>query len=591
MKKSQTRRNFLLTVSASAGALAAAACGGGSDNESTSGTSGASGTTAAGTPLERTQAPTGAYTPAAKEQQVWVMEYRQPSFLDPHKSNFAQDIAAERLLSRPLFWVDEKGTPTAAVAAELPTRQNNGVSADGKTMTIKLRDGQKFSDGSPLTAKDFEYSIKRALHPKLASLYASELHNIVGAKEFNTAKTEGDFARLRDAVGVRAVDDKTLEVKLVNPQPTMPSILGMWMAYPVKQSAVEANGAPIENTDWAVDPRRNISNGPFVLKEYKEKDRIVLEANPNYTLEPKPKLQRIEMRIVEDEEVAYQAFQTGELDFSRIPTSKIPLVDQDPNLKKQNVRAQEPTIFWLRMNNATKPFDNVKVRQAFAKAIDRDAFIKVVLGGVGEQAQLFTPLTVPGAQKEDGEALKYDAARAKALLAEAGFPNGQGFPELGYITTQATVSQNAAQFIQRQLRENLGVNIRIDTVDTATSSSRVNNKQYDLSLGGWHEDYHDPENWIPTQFPSDSSNNKYNFSSKRLDDLVNQARFELDETKRIGLYRQMMQVAVEEVPVAPIYQRTNNYLVRSKVRGITVHPLDSMFAGNILIERVEIAKE
>ena len=307
-----TKRGFLLSLSLGVAIMLAVACGGGDKNEGTTSTSG----TAAPGAAERTVAPAGQYTAAPKEQQVFRVAWTQPEFLDPHKSNFAQDIAVERLLSRPLFWVDEKGSPTAAVARELPTRQNNGVSADGKTLTIKLKDNQKFSDGSPLTAKDFEYSIKRALHPKLASLYASELYNIVGAEQLNTAKDANadQIKTLWDGVGVRAIDNGTLEVRLNQPQPTITQILGMWMAYPVKQAAVEQGGAPIENTDWAFNPARNISNGPFVLKEYREKDRIVVEANPNYTLEPKPKLNRIEMRISEDEEVSFQAFRTGELD-------------------------------------------------------------------------------------------------------------------------------------------------------------------------------------------------------------------------------------------------------------------------------------
>jgi oligopeptide transport system substrate-binding protein len=583
-----SKSRFLLSLALAVAVTAAVACG--SDKKESS----SSQQTVATTAAQEVRTPAaGQYTAAPREQQIFRVAWTQPEFLDPHKSNFAQDIAVERLLSRPLFWVDEKGSPVPSVAREMPTRQNNGISADGKTYTIKLKDNQKFSDGSLLTAKDFEYSIKRALHPKLASLYASELYNIAGAEALNTAKDANadQIKTLWDAVGVRAIDNGTLEFKLNNPQPTITQILGMWMAYPVKQAAVEQGGAPIENTDWAFDPARSISNGPFVLKEYREKDRIVVEANPNYTLEPKPKLFRIEMRISEDEEVSFNAFQTAELDYAAVPTSKIPLVDGDPNLKKQNIRAPDPTVFWLIPNHGVKPLDNQKVRQALAKAIDRDAFVKAVLGGVGESTTLFMYPSVPGADKSDGDSLKYDPSAAKQLLADAGYANGQGFPTLTFLSSQATVAKNSAEFIQKQLKDNLNVTINLEVVDARTRSSRYNNKQFDLALGGWHEDYHDPENWLPTLLESTSTNNKWNYKNQQFDDLVRQAKYELDEQKRVSLYRQAHKVALDDAAVGPVYNRTRNAVIATKVKGIEAHPLDSMFAGNILVEKIEIARE
>ncbi|MGD9890108.1 MAG: peptide ABC transporter substrate-binding protein [Dehalococcoidia bacterium] len=588
-----TKRRFLVSsLTLGAATAVAAACGSDESDEP-------SGSQGAGTSAERTQAPSGSYTAAPKDQQVFIAAHPgQPDFLDPHKSQFAVDISVERMLFRPLFWIDEGGLPVAAVAKEIPTQQNGGISDDGKTLKITLKDGQKWSDGSALTAKDFEYSLKRAMNPKLAGPYFDELSNIVGAKgyyeSFGTAASpktpsDADLQQLRDAIGVKALDDKTLEVKLINPQPTITTKLGLWVSYPVKQTVVEQGGDAIENTAWATQPDRAIGNGPFVLKEYREKDRIVLEANPNYTLEPKPKLSRIEMRIIDDDETRFAAFQTGEVNVSAIPTSKIPLVDSDPELKKQNIRGPEPTVFWLQFMHEDPAFKDQRVRQAMAKAIDRDALVKVVLGGVSNPTTLFMHNSTPGQNKTDGDSLKYDPAAAKKLMSDAGFANGQGYPTLSLITTDATVSRNMAEFVQKQLKDNVGINVNLEVLDSKTRSSRYSNSQFQLAIGGWHEDYHDPENWLPTLMMTGASNNQLKYSNPRFDELVKQAMFELDTEKRFQTYAQANKVMLEDAAVGPIYERVRNQVVAPKVKNLTPHPQDSAWAGDLRAELIEIA--
>lgn len=590
-----SKRRFLVSSLTLGAATAVAAACGSDDDEPSSSQSGGAGTTA-----ERTQAPAGSYTAAPKDQQVFVAAHPgQPDFLDPHKSQFAVDISVERMLYRPLFWADDQGQPAAAVAKEVPTQQNGGISQDGKTLKITLKDGQKWSDGSPLTAKDFEYSLKRAMNPKLAGPYFDELNNIVGAREYYEAfgtssspKTPSDaqLQQLRDAIGVKALDDKTLEVKLIQPQPTITTKLGLWVSYPVKQTAVEQGGAAVENTAWSTQPARAIGNGPFVLKEYREKDRIVLEANPNYTLEPKPKLSRIELRIIDDDETRFAAFQTGEVNISAIPTSKIPLVDSDPQLKQQNIRGPEPTVFWLQFMHQDPAFKDVRVRQALAKAIDRDALVKVVLGGVGNPTTLFMHSSDPGQNKSDGDSLKYDPAAAKKLMSDAGFANGQGFPTLSLITTDATVSRNMAEFVQKQLKDNVGVNINLEVMDSKSRSSRYSNSQFQLAIGGWHEDYHDPENWLPTLMMTGASNNQLKYSNPRFDELVKQALFELDTEKRFDLYKQANKLMLEDAAVGPLYERVRNQVVAAKVKNLAPLPQDSAWAGDLRAELIEIAQ-
>jgi oligopeptide transport system substrate-binding protein len=603
-----SRKTGLLGAVLALSVLFAVACGSDDKNESkattapgspaAAATTGAAGTQAAA-PVPSAQPQTGGYTALPKEQQVYKIPLTEPDYLDPHKSQFTQDIGVEKLLFRGLFYGDEKGVLQPAVAKELPTTANGGISADGKQVKVTLKDNQKWSDGSPLTAKDFEYALKRTFNPKLASPYASFAFNIVGSEEYytalgteskpKTASTE-ELNRLRDAIGVRALDDKTLQINLKEPQGTILTILSLWNMYPLKQSVVEAGGAPPESTAWA-SAGKLIGNGPFVLKERKEKDRIVVEANPNYSLDPKPKLTRIEFRIIDDSEVSFNAFQTGELDASAVPPSKVPVVDADANLKKLNVRGPDPTTFGLHYNNAIKPFDKKEVRVALSKAIDRDAFVKVVLAGIGEPTQIFMHPSVPGADKADGDALKYDPAAAKKLLADSGFPNGQGFPELSILGVNSAVGKAQAEFIQKALKDNLGININIDLVDSKVRSSRYSNEQYDFTVGGWHEDYHDPENWLPELFGTDGGNNQYNYSNAQFDALMKQAKFETNNEKRIALYKQGHKLMLDDGAFGPLYHRVVNSVIKSRVKGLTPNAQDAGFTGSHLVHLIELAKE
>ncbi len=601
------RRGGLLTAVLALTVLFAVACGSSEDDKSkattTTGGGQAAATAAAGATQAAGQASpaatqAAAYTPAAKDQQVLRVQYAEPDFFDPHKSQFSQDIGVQRHLFRPLFATDDKGNPTAEVAAQLPTKENGGFSADGKTVTIKIKDGQKWSDGSALTAKDFEYSLKRTFNPKLAGPYASFLFNIVGAEEYYGAlgtkdkpktPSNDELNKLRDAVGVKAVDDKTLQVNLKEPQGTILILLGLWNTYPVKQSVVEASGGP-ENSDWA-KPGKLIGNGPFVLKEYKEKDRIIIEANPQYTLEPKPKLSRVEFRLIDDAEIAFNAFQTGELDYSNVPASKVPVVDADANLKKLNIRAAEPTTIGIEFNHSVKPLDNVKVRQAFAQAIDRDAYVKVIRAGVNKPTLCWMPAGVPGSVEADCAAQKYDVASAKKALADAGFPNGQGFPKLKFLASNTATGKNQAEFFQKQLKDNLNIDIDIELVDSKTRSSRYSNSQFELFYGGWHEDYHDPENWLPELFGTGGGNNQDKYSNSKFDDLMKQAKFELNNEKRIDLYRQGHKILMDDFARVNVENTTANVVVKSKVKNLIPNGQDSGFTGNFNLLKIEIAKE
>src|SRR5215218_2501667 len=237
------KRGLLLGLAFALSLAAVAACGGDDKKDAAKATvAPAGGTTAAGAATAAVQ-PAAQGRPAdaaADDQQILKASIVEPQYLDPHRSTYAADISIERMLFRGLFQLDKDAKPVPALAVDLPTQQNGGISADGKTYTVKLKPGLKWSDGSPLTMKDFAYSLLRPLDPNVAGDYAFLLENVAGAATYMAAKADApDLQQLRAAVGVKAVDDTTLEIKLENAEPTFLIKISLWASFPVKQDVVE----------------------------------------------------------------------------------------------------------------------------------------------------------------------------------------------------------------------------------------------------------------------------------------------------------------------------------------------------------------
>ena len=308
----------------------------------------------------------------------------EPPTLDPNLASWDTSIAVIELAFEGLLKFDRELNLVPAIAKEVPTVANGGISADGKTYTFKLRNGVKFSDGKPVTAKDFEYSAKRMLDPALAAEYASFYYDIVGAQEYNSSK-EKDPAKLqalRDAVGVKARDEYTLEIKLKNPRASFPQVAALWPIAPLREDIVSANSTPDKPDKWTDDPKNYVGTGPFKMTEWVHQDHITLVPNEHY-YGTKPKLKKLVLTMVTDAQAEYAAYLNGEREIGKVPNALIEQVQKDPNLSKQLVRTPRLATFAIQFNHAQKPFDNVKVRQAFSTAIDREALINKVRRGVG----------------------------------------------------------------------------------------------------------------------------------------------------------------------------------------------------------------
>lgn len=537
--------------------------------------------TTAAAPAGGTTAPAAATkAPAASADMAPNQEFRvnmsgEPPTLDPNLASWEASIGVIERVWEGLLKFDKDLNATAGIAKEVPSTANGGISADGKTYTFKLRDGLKWSDGKPLKAGDIVYSTKRMLDPALAAEYASFYYNIVGAEELNTSK-EKDATKikaLQDAVGVSAPDDLTVVFKLKQAQASFLSLAALWPVTPLREDVVK-NGSTAEKPDgWTNDPKNLIGNGPFKMTEWVHQDHITLVPNENY-YGTKPKLTKITFLMVTDVQANYAAYLNGEREATIVPTALVDQVQKDPNLKDQVVRFPRLSTFGTQFNNTKPPFNNAKVRQAFATAIDRQAFIDKIRRGVGKPATSWIPPGMPGYDANLGTQYKLDAAKAKQLLADAGFPNGQGFPKVAFQFSNTGNNPVYAQFFQEQWKTNLGLDIALEPMEPKAFSELVNRKEHQIGWYGWGADYPDPENWLPEIFGTGGGNNKTGYSNPQVDQLMKQAAAESDPQKRLQMWGQAQKAIVDEAPMAFVFFDEGMFLVKPYVKDIWFYGMD-----------------
>lgn len=531
-----------------------------------------------------TSAPAAAATtaPAAAADLAPNQELREaaaagePPTLDPNLSSWDASISIVGLLWEGLLKFDKDLSVVPGIAKDVPTTANGGISADGKTYTFKLRDGLKYSDGKPLKAGDIVYSTKRLLDPALAAEYASFYYDIVGAEEYNTSK-EKDPTKLKalaDAIGVSAPDDTTVVFKLKQSRASFLQLACLWPIYPLREDVVK-NGSTAEKPDgWTNDPKNIIGNGPFKITEWVHQDHITLVANDQY-YGPKPKLTKITLPMTTEVPANYAAYLNGERDIAVPPAALFTQIQNDPNLKSQVVKYPILGTFAAQFNNKKPPFDNVKVRQAFATAIDRQAFVDKIRQGVGKPAYSWIPPGMPGYDANLGQQYKLDPAKAKQLLADAGFPNGQGLPKISFQFANAGNNPIYAQFLQEQWKTNLGVDVTLEPMEPKAYSELVNRKEFMIGWTGWLADYPDPDDWLPELFGTGAGNNKTQYSNPQVDQMMKQAAGETDTTKRMQMWDQVQKTIVDEAPMAFIFHQESLALVKPWVKDVVFNGMDS----------------
>lgn len=496
---------------------------------------------------------------AAAPQQDIKMSWNpgaEPKTLDPQMSNGIPEAIMEMALFEGITRLDQNNQPQNALAEDIK------VSDDGLKYTIKLKDS-KFSNGDPLTANDFKAAWLHALDPNAAAEYAYQLFYIKNGEAYNGKKATAED------VGIKVVDDKNLEITLESPTPYFKSLLAFPTYFPVDDKVVKAT------KDWNTKAETYVGNGPFKMQSWSHNDKMVLVKNPNYWDTKNVKLTELTFNLVEDAKAALTAFEAGQLD----GTDNIPVSDID-RLRSSGALKSSPYLgtYYYRFNVTKKPFNDVKVRQALSMAIDRKTLIDQVLKGGQTPAFAFTPGGIPDAQagKEfrtvGGDYFKEDLAKAKQLLADAGYPDGKGFPEVSILYNTNGNHNIAAQAIQDMWSKNLGIKVTLTGQEWKVYQQSEQSLQYDVARAGWIGDYIDPMTFMD-MLVTDGGNNQTGWSNAAYDKDIATAKKSGDATVRMQSMHDAEKILMDEMPVMPIYFYTNNFVSKDYVKGLLQSPL------------------
>jgi len=519
------------------------------------------------TPATDTPATDAPATDPAVEQTLNWNLGAEPKTLDPQLNSAADGGYVINNTFEGLF--RHAGTEIAPAIAD-----SYEVSADGTVYTFKLKD-TKWSDGTPLTAGDFEYAWKRALDPATASEYSFQLYYIKGGQEY----FEGTGSR--DDVMVKAIDDLTLEVTLVAPTAYFLDLLTFYTYLPTKQSVVEAT----PEGGWAIDPAKVVCNGPFMLTEYNSGDSLVLSRNPNYWNAANVKLDKIVAHMIVDESTMLTAYESGELDIiDSMPSAEIPRLQAEDDTFM--IMPQVGTYYYI-FNVTAKPVDDVRVRKALTLAIDRKAIVETVTKGGQIPATGFTP---PGLYDADGAdfhdvagdyGITADAAdieTAKALLTEAGYPDGAGFPTIEVLYNTSEGHKAIAEAIQEMWKKNLGIDVTIANQDWAVFQDTRHNGGFVIARAGWLGDYADPMTMLDL-WTSYSGNNDSQWRNTDFDAIIEESKVKTGQ-ERFALLYEAQQMIMDEMIVMPIYYYTDPLMVSHRVKGWEKAGLGHWYFGN-----------
>ena len=495
-----------------------------------------------------------------------------PETLDPALNAAVDGGNTLITIEEPLLIIDENNEVKPGQA------ESYEVSDDGLTWTFHMRDGLKWSDGSDLTAADFEYSFKRLASPDTAAPYAETVVGMIdgyqGAignpDEDGNTTTDPDW----DALNVHASEDgKTLTVQLSYPCSYFDKLASFVATSPVQQATVEANGDA-----WCTEPDTYVCNGPYMITEWTPSERIVLSKNPYYVGgwdSSKIVSDTITLLLLEDSSASYAAYNSGEAQLVKdVPTDEIPSL----------TRAEDGGDFYLdeimgtyyiSLNDQEEPFTDVRVRKALSLAIDRDYVANTIMQGIYTPA---TALVGPGIVDENGYFMDnanggepyisddYEAnlEEAKSLLAEAGYPDGEGFPTITYSANDAGYHIPVAEYVQQAWGE-LGITMNIDKVEWSSFIPMRRAGDYDISRNGWSMDYNDPSNMLEL-FTTNNGNNDGKYANPEFDQVIEDSRV-ADKTTHFEKLHEAEDILMNDAACIPVAYYNDFWLQSPSLKG------------------------
>ena len=550
-----SRRNFLKVAGVGAAALGLAACGGSkSGSTATSGTASSAGSS------------TGSVSTAG-----FTVQYgSNPETLDPALNSAVDGGNTIITVFETLLIINENNEAVPGQAESWTT------SEDGLTWTFTMRDGLKWSDGTDLNAKDFEYSFKRMADPDTAAPYAETCLGMIDGFEeaagFPDADGNPTVEPNLDALNVKASDDgKTLTIVLAYPCSYFDKIVAFAAMSPVQKATVEANGDA-----WCTSPDTYVCNGPFMITEWTPSERIVLTKNPNYVGgwdSSKIVSESITLLLLEDSSASFAAYNSGEAQLIKdVPTDEIPSLTKAEDGGDFYVDTILGT-YYVSLNLKRDAFKDAKVRRALSLAIDRDYVANTIMQGTYSTAD---SIVGPGIVDENGYfhdngnapyiSADYEAnlAEAKKLLADAGYPNGEGYPTIEYSTNDAGYHVPLAEYLQ-QAWSDLGITLTISKMEWSSFTAARRAGEYDVARNGWVMDYNDPSNMLDL-FCSGNGNNDGKYSNPEFDAAIEASRV-ADVSEHFAQLHKAEDILMEDTGCLPIAYYNDYWLQSPALKG------------------------
>jgi oligopeptide transport system substrate-binding protein len=515
-----------------------------------------------------TAPPTPTATPIPKPKVLRINLGTRPDSLDPQHAFASSEIAILQLAYEGLTRVDEKGTvqPGAAERWEF--------SNDGKTLTFHLRANLKRADGTPLTAKQFEYAYKRAVDPRVAAPSQSFMDPVRGAQtaySLDPKSKPDDVEKLLDNVGVKAIDDSTLIFTFDQPAGYFPVIASTWIGLPADKTKIDK-----DLDAWWLKPENHNGNGAFKISEIQ--DLVVkLVPNPNYW-GGAPKIERIEFYWLTDA-AALEIYRQGGLEIMRVTPEILAQVQKDATFSREMVRAPAARVTYLGFNIKRAPFNDKNVRKAFSQALDRDSFVRDVLNGLGKPYLSWIPPGMPG-YDDSATVPAYDPNAALQTLINAGYGtpdkkkvdcNKLGVIKLTYANTPR--NQLLFQYIAGGLTRVFACQVLLDPVEPNALPIIIRDPKTtpQIFLIPWEEEYAHPQNWLFLQTCNGVYATRLGYCNKDFDTAFESANQELDYDKSIERYKVAQRIFVNDMVAAFLWNNENAFLVKPYVRGIGEH--------------------
>ncbi|MHB1483263.1 MAG: peptide ABC transporter substrate-binding protein [Saccharofermentanales bacterium] len=489
----------------------------------------------------------------------------EPESIDPANNEAVDGASLIVHAFEGIYTLDKAGLPQLGQAKKVE------ISADKKTYTITLRSDIKWSDGQPVKAGDFVYAWKRAIDKETAAPYGYMLDVIAGVADY-MYNDKGTV----DSIGVKAIDDTTLEVKLAAPCPYFKELLAFPTYSPLRKDIVDGNEG------WATSPATYIGNGPYKLESWTHNSEMVYVKNQNYYDVKKLGPERIKFVLMDDDNAILAAFKNGEILFAdSIPNDEIDALKSTPEFNK---KGQLGTYF-LAFQTQKAPFNNAKVRKALSLAIDRN-FIAEKIGKAGQvPAGAFVPIGMAGKdpkkefREEGGDYYSVDAAKyndnvaeAKQLLTEAGYPGGAGFPKFEYIYNTGSGHQAIAEALQDMWKTKLGVDCTLASQEWAVFTQTRQDGNYQVSRHGWLGDYNDPITFLD-MWKTGGGNNDAKWSNTSYDALIDKIKSTDDRDIRYTAMHEAEDILLAEMPIVPIYYYVDLFLKKTNLEGFYSSPL------------------